>query len=358
MPGSRSSRKTKSRSEYDVKIFATRKIPEAGLEILKGAGELLIATEIEDAIVPRENVLAGVRSADVLVSLLTESVDREVLAAGERLRGVANFAVGYNNIDVEAATELGLPVTNTPGVLTDTTADLTWTLLMSVARNVVPADRYMRAGKYKIWGPSLFLGGDISKGGDGTPKVLGIIGFGRIGQAMYRRARGFDMRVLAYDPPIRDLIDGMEGVAYSEMDPLLEESDFVTVHTDLNEATRHLIDPAALEKMKSTAYLINTARGPIVDERALVDALRSGAIAGAGLDVFEDEPAMAPGLAELDNVVILPHIASASRDTRNKMATMCADNAVAHTKLEKAPNCVNPEVYDSDAYRDRVQRIR
>ncbi len=347
-----------SRSEYDVKIFATRKIPEAGLEILKGAGELSIAMEIEDAIVPRESVLAGVRSADVLVSLLTESVDREVLAAGERLRGVANFAVGYNNIDVEAATELGLPVTNTPGVLTDTTADLTWTLLMSVARNVVPADRYMRAGKYKIWGPSLFLGGDISKGGDGTPKVLGIIGFGRIGQAMYRRARGFDMRVLAYDPPIRDLIDGMEGVAYAEMDRLLEESDFVTLHTDLNEATRLLIDEAALEKMKSTAYLINTARGPIVDERALVDALRSEAIAGAGLDVFEDEPTMAPGLAELDNVVILPHIASASRDTRNKMATMCADNAVAHAKLEKAPNCVNPDVYDSEAYQSRLQKIR
>ncbi|TDI41643.1 MAG: D-glycerate dehydrogenase [Acidobacteria bacterium] len=341
-----------------MKIFATRKIPEAGLEILKGAGDLSIATEIEDAIVPRESVLAGVRMADVLVSLLTESVDRDVLAAGERLRGVANYAVGYNNIDVEAATELGLPVTNTPGVLTDTTADLTWTLLMSIARNVVPADRYMRAGKYKIWGPSLFLGGDISKGGDGTPKVLGIIGFGRIGQAMYRRARGFDMRVLAYDPPIRDLIDGMEGVSYAEMDRLLEESDFVTVHTDLNEATLHLIDAAALQKMKSTAYLINTARGPIVDERALVDALKSEVIAGAGLDVFEDEPKMAPGLAELDNVVILPHIASASRDTRNKMATMCAKNAVAHAKLEKAPNCVNPEVYDSDAYQSRLQRIR
>ncbi len=340
-----------------MKIFATRKIPEAGLEILTGAGELSIAMEIEDAIVPRESVLAGVRSADVLVSLLTESVDRDVLAAGERLRGVANYAVGYNNIDVEAATELGLPITNTPGVLTDTTADLTWTLLMSVARNVVAADRYMRAGKYKIWGPSLFLGGDISKGGDGTPKVLGIIGFGRIGQAMFRRARGFDMRVLAYDPPIQNLIDGMDGVDYAELDPLLEESDFVSVHTDLNASTRHLINAAAFAKMKSTAYLINTARGPIVDERALVDALRSEAIAGAGLDVFEAEPAMAPGLAELDNVVILPHIASASRDTRNKMATMCADNAVAHGKLEKAPNCVNPEVYDSEAYQSRLRKI-
>ena len=258
---------------------------------------------------------------------------------------------------MEAATELGLPITNTPGVLTDTTADLTWTLLMSVARNVVAADRYMRAGKYKIWGPSLFLGGDISKGGDGTPKVLGIIGFGRIGQAMFRRARGFDMRVLAYDPPIQNLIDGMDGVDYAELDPLLEESDFVFVHTDLNASTRHLINAAAFAKMKSTAYLINTARGPIVDERALVDALRSEAIAGAGLDVFEAEPAMAPGLAELDNVVILPHIASASRDTRNKMATMCADNAVAHGKLEKAPNCVNPEVYDSEAYQSRLRKI-
>jgi len=336
-----------------VKIFATRRIPRAGRLILERAGTVEIGVEREDVLVPKETVVSGVKGADVLVSLLTERIDREVMEAGTSLRGVANYAVGFNNIDVDAATELGLPVTNTPGVLTDTTADLAWTLLMAAARNVVPADRYMRGGKYKIWGPSLFLGGDVSRGGDGTPKVLGIVGFGRIGQAMFRRARGFDMRVLAFDPPLEKMIGETEGVDYAEMDELLEQSDFVSIHTDLNPGTQHLIGTQALRSMKPTAYLINTARGPIVDEIALVAGLRNGEIAGAGLDVFENEPEMAPGLAELDNVVILPHIASASRDTRNKMAIVCADNAVAHLKLERAPNCVNPAVYDTNAYKKR-----
>lgn len=339
-----------------MKIFATRRIPEAGLEILERAGNITIAVEDEEAVVARDKIISGVESADVLVSLLTERIDREVMEAGTALRGVANYAVGFNNIDVDVATELGLPVTNTPGVLTDTTADLAWALLMAVARNIVPADRYMRGGHYKIWGPSLFLGGDISKGGSGEPKVLGIVGFGRIGRAVFRRARGFDMRVLAYDPPLREMIDETEGVEYADMDTLFAQSDFVSLHTDLNANTKHLIGAQALRSMKSSAYLINTARGPIVDEKALVAALQAGEIAGAGLDVFEDEPEMASGLAELDNVVIVPHIASASRDTRNKMATVCADNAVAHLNLERAPNCVNPDVYDTDAYKKRVDK--
>jgi len=337
-----------------VKIFATRLIPEAGQTILESAADVDVAVRVEDALVPRDKILAGIRDADVLVSLLTEAVDREVLAAGTSLRGVANYAVGYNNIDVAAATELGIPVTNTPGVLTDTTADLAWTLLMAAARNVVPADRYMRSGKYKIWGPSLFLGVDVSKGGDGRSKVLGIVGFGRIGRAMFRRAQGFDMRVIAFDPPLRELIDETDGVDYAEMDELLAESDFVSLHTDLNDTTHHLIGAAELTAMKSDACLINTARGPIIDEKALVAALASGEIGAAGLDVFEGEPAMAEGLNELDNAVILPHIASASRDTRNKMATMCAENALAHLELARAPNCVNPEVYDTAAYRERA----
>ncbi len=341
-----------------LKIFATRRIPEAGLEILKGLGELEIAVDAADETVPREKILDGVRRADVLVSLLTEQIDRDVLQAGKLLRGVANYAVGFNNIDVGAATELGLPVTNTPGVLTDTTADLAWTLIMAVARNIVPADRYMRQGKYKIWGPSLFIGADVSPGGDGRRKTLGIVGFGRIGQAVFRRSVGFDMRVLAYDPPIREIIENTDGVEYAEMDELLRESDFVTVHTDLNPSTRHLFGAAAFAKMKRSAYLINTARGPIVDEKALVVALREGAIAGAGLDVFEEEPLMAPGLSELDNVVVLPHIASASRDTRNKMATMCAENASAHSRLEPASNSVNPEVYDTEAYKKRISGMK
>jgi lactate dehydrogenase-like 2-hydroxyacid dehydrogenase len=337
-----------------LRIFLTRRIPEAGLEILRRVGEIEIGIEAEDESLPRERLLEGVARADVLVSLLTERVDREVLSAGGGLRGVANYAVGFNNVDVAAATALGLPVTNTPGVLTETTADLAWALILAVARNVVPADRYMREGRYKIWGPSLFLGGDVGPGAEGRPKVLGIVGFGRIGRAVARRSRGFDMRVLAYDPPMRAVIEEAEGVEYAEMDRILEESDFLSLHTDLNESTRHLIAGPAFERMKRTAYLVNTARGPIVDEKALVEALREGRIAGAGLDVFEDEPEMAPGLAELPNVVVLPHIASASRETRNKMATMCAENAVAHARRERAPNVVNPEVYETGAYRRRA----
>jgi glyoxylate reductase len=339
-----------------VKIFATRRIPDAGLDLLKRTGEVEIAVDASDQLVPRDRILDGISRADVLVSLLTEPIDRGVLEAGDKLLGVANYAVGFNNVDVAAATELGIPVTNTPGVLTDTTADLAWALLLAAARNIVPADRYMREGRYKLWGPSLFLGGDVSPGGEGRRKVLGIIGFGRIGQAVFRRSTGFDMRVLAFDPPMREVIEKTEGVEYAEMDRLLEESDFITIHTDLNPSTRHLLSRSAFEKMKPTAYLVNTARGPIVDEKALVEALREGRIAGAGLDVFEDEPAMAEGLKDLDNVVVLPHIASASRDTRNKMARMCAENAAAHARRERAPNCVNPEVYETEAYRRRSSR--
>jgi glyoxylate reductase len=337
-----------------MKIFMTRKIPEAGLEILARAGEVHVAVEAGNKKVPLEKIIDGVKDADVLVSLLTEPVDRKVLEAGSRLLGVANFAVGFNNVDVEAATELGLPVTNTPGVLTDTTADLAWALLMAVGRNIVAADRYMRAGRFRLWGPSLFLGGDISRGGDGKPKVLGIIGFGRIGQAVFRRSRGFEMRVLAFDPPLKEVIEKTNGVEYAELDQLLRESDFVTIHTDLNPSTHHLLNAEAFEKMKPTAYLINTSRGPVVDEAALVRALQAKTIGGAALDVFENEPEMSPGLGELDNVVVVPHIASASRDTRNRMATMCAENAVAHLKRERAPFCVNPEVYETEAYRRRI----
>lgn len=338
-----------------MKIFATRNIPEAGLRILEQSGEVSIAMRDEEQLVPHEAIVSGVAGADVLVSLLTEPIDLEILEAGRGLRGVANYAVGYNNIDVDAATALGLPVTNTPGVLTDTTADLAWALLMAVARKIVPSDNYMRSGRYKLWGPSLFLGADISCGGDGRKKTLGIIGYGRIGQAVSRRAQGFDMRILAYDPPMKNFIEDADGVEYAEIDQLLTQSDFVSVHTDLNSSTHHLINEDTLSRMKTTAYLINTARGPIVDEKALVRALREGQIAGAGLDVFEDEPAMADGLAELENAVILPHIASATNDTRNKMATMCAENAVAHLQLVTAPNCVNPEVYETEAYRNRIE---
>jgi len=339
----------------DLQIFVTRRIPKPGVDVLEEAGvSFQTCQNDEEKHVPRDELLAGIKGCEVLLCLLTEKIDREALEANPDLRGVANMAVGYNNIDVETATELGIPVTNTPGVLTDTTADCTWAMIMGVARWIPQAHEYMRAGRYKIWGPNLFLGADVSPGGSGRKKVLGIVGYGRIGEAVARRAMGFDMEVLAYDPFARESIDGDDLVTWADLPDLLARSDFVTLHPPLNEDTRHLIGAEELAQMKPTAYLINAARGPIVDEVALVDALKSGKIAGASLDVYEDEPAMKPGLAALDNVVLLPHIASATHDTRGKMASMAATNAVAHLRGERAPNCVNPEVYDTDAYRKRT----
>ena len=339
----------------DGKIFVTRRIRDAGLDLLREAGvELRVWPGPENARPGREEVLEGARWADVLLSLLTEPIDREVMAANPRRQGVANFAVGFDNIEIPVATELGIPVSNTPGVLTDTTADLTWALLLSAARNVASGDAYMRGGRYEVWGPNLLLGEDVSPGGGGRAKVLGILGFGRIGQAVARRALGFDMRVLAHDPFAREAIEADEQAEWAELDDLLRESDFVSVHTLLSKETRHLVSERELGLMKPTAFLINAARGPIVDEAALVRALRKKQIAGAGLDVYEDEPAMADGLAELENAVLLPHLGSATRGTRDLMATKAATNALAMLRGERAPNCVNPEVYDGAAYRARV----
>ncbi|RMH17939.1 MAG: D-glycerate dehydrogenase [Acidobacteria bacterium] len=336
-------------------VFVTRKIPDAGLELLRQAGvELVIGQEDEERGLDRQALLDGVARCDVLLPLLTEPIDRQVLAHNPRLLGVAQMAVGYNNIDVAAATELGIPVANTPGVLTETTADLTWALLMAVARRVVEAHAYMVAGRYKLWGPNLFLGSDVGTGASGRRKVLGVIGYGRIGQAVARRSTGFDMEVLAYDPYNRDGIARDPIAAWADFEELLERSDFVTLHVNLTPETEHLIGEPELRRMKESAFLINAARGPVVDERALVRALQEGWIAGAGLDVYEDEPRMAPGLAECSNAVLLPHIASASHDTRSRMATMAAENALCHLRRQRAPNAVNPEVYDSGAYRRRA----
>ena len=337
------------------KVFVTRRIRDAGLDLLAEHGaEVRVWPGSEDAGPSLDEVIAGAQWSDVLLSLLTEPIDREVLEANPSLRGVAQFAVGFDNIDVAVATELGLPVSNTPGVLTETTADLTWALLLSASRNVIAGDAYMRGGKYNLWGPNLLLGGDCSPGGDETTKVLGIIGFGRIGQAVARRAWGFDMKVLAFDPYAREAVEAHEQAEWAEFGELLEVSDFITIHTLLSEDTHHLIGAAEFDTMKSTAYLINTARGPIIDETALVEALREKKIAGAGLDVYEREPQMTAGLAGLENVVLLPHLGSASRGTRDKMATMAASNAIAMLRGEAAPNCVNPEVYGSPAFAGRM----
>jgi glyoxylate reductase len=339
------------------RIVVTRGIPEAGLRILREAGaDIRVLQPDPEAPVDRAVLLEAVTEADVLLALLTERVDAELLEAGRRLRGVANYAVGFNNVDVAAATALGVPVTNTPGVLTETTADLTWALLLAAARRIPEAHAYMTAGRYRIWGPELLLGVDVGPGADGVRRTLGIIGFGRIGQAVARRARGFDMEVLAFDPHARDVIDAADGVAYAELDVLLAASDFVTLHALLTERTRHIIDERALRLMKPDAYLVNVARGEMVDEVALVRALRERWIAGAALDVFEHEPDMAEGLASCPNAVLVPHIGSATVGTRDRMATLAATNAVAHLRLERAPNVVNPDVYATAAWRERATR--
>jgi glyoxylate reductase len=337
-----------------MRIFVTRLIPEAGLILLRKEAEVEVWPGPEDETPTKEEIIQGVRRAQVLLSLLTETIDRSVIESNPKLLGIANHAVGYNNIDVETATRLGIPVANTPGVLTDTTADLAWALIMAVARNIVQGHQYVKEGRFKIWGPKLLLGMDVSLGGSGNPKTLWIVGFGRIGQTIFKRSKGFDMRVVAYDPFQKETIDRTEGIAYRELAELLRESDFITLHTSLSEKTFHLIGEKELSFMKPTAYLINTSRGPVIDEKALVKALKEKRIAGAGLDVYENEPDLTPGLMECENVVLLPHLGSASRETRDKMATMAATNALAFLKKEEAPDTVNPEVYHTDAYRYRI----
>ncbi len=337
-----------------TEILITRKIPAAGTQLLSGV-DFTVFQDREDAGLTRQELLDGVRGCKVLLPLLTEPIDREVLSANPGLLGVAQMAVGFNNIDVGAATELGIPVSNTPGVLTDTTADLTWAMLLAVARRIPQAHNYMAAGNYKIWGPNLFMGGDVGLGASGSAKTLGIIGYGRIGEAVAKRAIGFDMRVIAYDPYAKNSVTQSKYANWAELDDLLTNSDFVSLHPLLTEETRHLMNEERLRMMKPTAYLINASRGPVIDEVALVRALKERWIAGAALDVYEDEPAMKPGLAELDNVVLLPHIASASEDTRGRMATMAANNALRFLRKERALNPVNPEVYETDAYRKRMK---
>jgi glyoxylate reductase len=319
------------------KVYVTREVPEAGLGmVLKGSDAEVWKGELP---VPREVLLEKVREVEGLYCLLTERIDAELLDAAPKLRVVSNYAVGYNNIDVDACTARGIPVGNTPGVLTDTTADFAFALLMAAARRVVEGADYVREGKWKTWGPKLLLGFDVSGA------TLGVAGFGRIGQAMARRARGFDMRVLYYDPmgPSAD----PELAEPVDLDTLLAESDFLSLHVPLTPETQHMIGAAELAKMKSTAILINTARGPVVDPDALYDALTTGGIAAAALDVTDPEPLPADDkLIGLPNCIVVPHIASASIATRNKMAVIAAENLLAGLEGNHLPHCVNPEVYD------------
>jgi len=352
-------------------VLVTRRIPEVGLQLLReGGAEVLFGCDDGNTVPTEGQLQEMIVHADVLLPLLTERVDRTLLERGVRIRGVANYAVGFDNIDLAAATTLGIPVSNTPGILTDTTADLTWALLLAIARRIPESDRHTREGRFRTWEPNVLLGGDVSPGGSGKRKVLGIIGLGRIGEAVARRACGFDMDVIASGSSStfsssstssnssRSATAGVrpDTVRRVPLDELLRTSDFISLHLPLTRDTRHLIDEAALQRMKPTAYLVNTARGPLVDEAALVRALQEGWIAGAALDVYEDEPTLAPGLMDLDNVVLAPHIGSASRDTRDRMAIVAATNALHHLRGDRAPNVLNPEIYEGEAWKRRVTK--
>lgn len=325
-------------------VYVTRRIPDQGLSLILEQCQAEVWPE--ETPPPREVLLEKVRQCEGLLSLLTDKIDAALMDNAPRLRVVSNMAVGFDNIDVAAATERGILVGNTPEVLTDTTADFAFALLMAAARRIGEAIDYVRAGKWKTWGPMLLLGQDVHGA------TLGLIGLGRIGSAVARRAQGFNMRVLYYDVVRRQDLEQQMGIIYTDLDTLLSESDFVSLHAPLTPQTRHIINADSLRKMKPTAILINTARGPLVDSKAIYEALRDGVIAYAALDVTDPEPIpMDDLLLTLPNCLIVPHIASASVATRGKMAELAARNLLAGLRGEVLPTHLNPEALARRAQR-------
>ena len=318
------------------KVFVTRPLPNEAMDKIQSACD---AKVWEHELPPSRNAfLRNVADIEGLLSLLTDKVDEELMNRSRKLKVVSNCAVGFDNIDVQEATKRGIIVGNTPGVLTDTVADLAFGLLIAAARRVVEGDRVVRAGKWKTWGPMILLGQDVYN------TTIGIIGLGRIGSAVAKRAKGFGMKVLYTGRGRHPQAETELGAEYAELDRLLAQSDFITLHTNLTPETYHLIGKKQFEKMKRTAVLVNTSRGPIVDNTALYTALKSGKIAYAALDVTEPEPLSAQHpLLTLDNVIVVPHIASASVATRTKMAVMAVDNLIAGLKGKMPPNPVNPD---------------
>jgi glyoxylate reductase len=321
-------------------VLVTRRLPAPAMERLSDRCDLLLHPG-EDAM-PRDELLAGVAGKVGAITLLTDRVDDEFLdAAGDQLLIVANYAVGFDNIDVPACTTRGVLASNTPDVLTETTADTAWALLMAAARRVPEGDRFLRRGTPWVWGPEMMLGQDVHH------KTLGIVGFGRIGHALARRAKGFGMTVVYHDvyrppPELEQELD----VEYRDLDTLLAEADFVSLHTNLSPETHHLIDEERLRQMKPTAVLVNTSRGPVIDEAALAQALREGEIFAAGLDVFENEPEVHPDLLELENAVVIPHLGSATVDTRLAMGMLAVDNLFAALEGRQPPTLIDPSAWD------------
>jgi gluconate 2-dehydrogenase len=318
------------------KILVTREVFDETLAHLDAHFE--VESNQDDVAFPPEELARRIADKDAVMCALTDRVDAALVASAPRLKVVANIAVGYNNVDVDACTARGVLVTNTPGVLDDSTADLAWTLMLGAARRVTEVERYIRAGDWKGWRLKQWLGVDVHHA------TLGIVGMGRIGQAIARRARGFEMRVLYHNRArVPDALEHSLGASMASLDTLLRESDFVVLQVPYSTETHHLIGAAELAKMKPTAMLINSTRGGVVDDSALIDALREGTIRAAGLDVFENEPHLNPGFLELDNVVLTPHIGSSTESTRRAMALTAAKNAVAALAGEAPPNLVNPK---------------
>lgn len=318
-------------------VYVTRMIPQQTIDTLREHHD--VEVNPHDRALSKKELLQEVHGRDAVISLLTDTIDGEVLdAAGAQCRIVANYAVGFNNFDLDAATARGVIMTNTPGVLDDATATHAWALLLATARRIPESERYVRAGKWHGWAPMAFIGQDVDN------KTLGIAGLGRIGSKFARKAAAFDMNIIYTDARPNTEFERQYNARFVDKATLLRESDYLSLHLPLLAETHHYIGAAELAAMKPTAVLINAARGPLVDEKALVAALRERVIWGAGLDVFEDEPRLAPGLAELDNVVIVPHIASATTQTRLAMGKIATDNVIRVLKGEAPLNCINPQV--------------
>lgn len=325
-----------------MKIFVTRKIPGGALDNLKASGHEVEVSEF-DKVLSREELSEKVKGVDGLLCLLTDKIDAELMdAAGAQLKVISNYAVGFDNVEVEAATKRGIIITNTPSdEVNEAVAEHTWALILSLARRIVEADEATRRGAYKGWEPDIFLGTGL------LGKTLGIVGLGRIGSMVARRSRGYNMRVLYYKRTKDAQAESELGVEYASFEELLSQSDFVTLHIPLTEETRHMINKEAFAKMKKGAYLVNTARGPIVDEHDLVDALKEGKLAGAALDVFDNEPNIDPELIGMENVILTPHIASATWDAREKMGQQAVSGILDSLGGKKPQSLVNEEVWEN-----------